>query len=210
MLAGEFVGLVFTKFKGKVKTKAPKTGDAKFGMYLDIANEKVRSYVDDIRITPRKVRRLINAPISAPEIVLPSDYARLADAEIYAGDTKLEFLNFDERNSGIDGIYELDGKFVLTKPDSHIGKSFKAGIIFYPPLLVNSASEVICDSTDWLVLATAASIAFNDPQKQDNYPDLFGLAGNEYQKMTKALRKKPRGSISKAKYGSKPRLGRTW
>ena len=210
MDASSFVGLVFTKFKGKAKSKAPSSGDAKFTMYLDIAYEKICDWIDDVSANPKKYRRPFDSAISSTYVTLPTDFARFADSEIYAGDKKLTYLDFSERKKDIDGVYEDDDKLHFTKPSAHQGETLTSAILFYPPRPTSSDYEVNCDSMNWLILATAADIAFNDPQKQDNYPDLFGRADAAYKKMLKKGRTKTRGSARRVRRGNNPVLGRTW
>lgn len=209
MQGSEFVGKVFTKFKGKAKSKAPASGSAKFTMYLDIASEKIRDWVEDTEVEKRTVRRAEDIAIVSGAVALPSDYASLADSEVYAGGDKLTVVDYLDRNADIDAVYE-DGNWLrLTKPDSHVGQNLQFSIIFYPPDLVDGNSTVVCDSINWLVTATAAAIAFNDPQKQDSAPDLEGFAGVQYKRMAKRARRKPKGTTTRIST-TQPRIGRTW
>lgn len=209
MQADEFVRKVFTKFKGKPGDKAPKPNTPKFAMYLSIANDKVQDWVDDTEYVWRTVRRDEEIQISGDRFYLPEDYARLADNEIYVGDTKLKYLDFIDRRSGQDGIYEDGDALVLTKPENHAGKTLKISIIYYPDEVLETDDEFVCDNVNWLVLEVAAAIAFNDPQKQDNAADLQSMAEVAYSRMARRTRKGPRGHVRKVKK-SMPRIGRTW
>jgi len=208
MLASEFVGKVFTKFKGKPAVKAPKSGDPKFAMYLSIANDKIADWVDDIDYCWRTVRRVESIEIINRTVTLPVDYARLADSEIYAGNNKLEVIDYLDRKGDIDGVYEDNGLLRLTS-DKHDGEHLEFTILFYPPKLTDAQSLVVCDSLNWLIAEVAATVAFNDPQKQDNAPDLAGMADVAYKRMARRARKKPRGSVGRSRTLMQ-RIGRTW
>lgn len=209
MEASAFVGKVFTKFKGKPAAKAPKPGNPKFTMYLDIANEKVRDWVEDSNYVWRTIRRTERITVADARIPLPEDYARLADTELFVDGKRIKYVTYAERYDGHNAVYEDGYELVLTKPEKHIGKTIELSIIYYPPEVTTADGSFVCDSMNWLVAATAAAVAFNDPQKQDNAPDLEGMAQVSYGRMAVRTRKGPKGYVRKVKRSTSP-LGRTW
>lgn len=61
---------------------------------------------------------------------------------------------------------------------------------FYSPIdLTAFDDDVLIDDPNWLVMATAADIAFSDVTYEDKYADLVGMANDLYSKMKSANRK---------------------
>lgn len=81
-------------------------------------------------------------------------------------------------------------------PAAAIGGTVRAGIYYVPKTMKGQNDIVPVDRPMWVVLAGAAELAFNDPSKEDKFPDLLGLANDEYQKMGDAADSLPQNQLN--------------
>lgn len=70
-----------------------------------------------------------------------------------------------------------------------VGGTLKVPGFYIPDDMDNAAGEVPVDDPNWLVLATASELAFNDITYEDKYPDLNSKANALYLQMVTANRK---------------------
>ena len=69
-----------------------------------------------------------------------------------------------------------------------VGGTLKIAGYYLPDELVNQTDLVSVDDANWLVYATAAELARNDPAKDDQFGNLVGMANDLYRKMIAANR----------------------
>lgn len=67
-----------------------------------------------------------------------------------------------------------------------VGGTLKIPGYYIPDSMVASTDMVKVDDPEWLVYATAAELARNDAAKQDQFPNLLGMANDLYGKMISA------------------------
>lgn len=71
----------------------------------------------------------------------------------------------------------------FARDNLEVGGTIEVGVYTLPVDLKNAADIVVVDDPFWLVYATASELARNDPAKQDQVPNLSGLANQAYGKM---------------------------
>lgn len=64
-----------------------------------------------------------------------------------------------------------------------VGGTISLGAYILPTDLANAADVITIDDPYWLVWQTASELARNDPAKQDQVPNLTGMANDAYEKM---------------------------
>lgn len=67
-----------------------------------------------------------------------------------------------------------------------VGGTIEVGTYTLPSFLQNATDVIPVDNPMWLVWAVAAELARNDPAKQDQVPNLVGMANQVYAKMITA------------------------
>lgn len=73
-----------------------------------------------------------------------------------------------------------------TQTSGDVGGTIQVGVYAQLADLANVTDTVLVDNPYWLVWATAAELARNDPAKQDQLPNLVGKANDVYMKMVTA------------------------
>ena len=71
----------------------------------------------------------------------------------------------------------------VTQNSLDVGGTIQVGVYTLLPDLVNDSDTVLVDDPFWLVWMTASELARNDPAKQDQVPNLSGIANQAYEKM---------------------------
>jgi hypothetical protein len=74
----------------------------------------------------------------------------------------------------------------VTTTTEMVGGTIEVGTYCLLPDLADQTDVIQIDNPYWLVWATAAELARNDPAKQDQVPNLVGLANQAYEKMITA------------------------
>lgn len=64
-----------------------------------------------------------------------------------------------------------------------LGATIQVGVYTIPSTFSQATDNIVIDNPYWLVWATAAELARNDPSKQDQVPNLVGMANQAYSKM---------------------------
>lgn len=119
---------------------------------------------------------------------VPSDYAV---AVLTTQDVKLSFAKPQDRVSGDVYISGMNPKMLTFASDIDAG-NFRIGAElqvpgYYVPEDLSTATDLVPDGTEeWLLYATAAELARNDPAKDSEFPNLLGMANDLYRKMIDA------------------------
>ena len=74
----------------------------------------------------------------------------------------------------------------ITTLSQQVGGTIEVGTYCLLPDLVNDTDVIKIDNPYWLVWMTASELARNDPAKQDQVPNLVGMANQSYAKMITA------------------------
>lgn len=138
-----------------------------------------------------------SASTSVGEYDLDDDVAGLSDwvfLDQTDGNT-LTYRVIDGKDRGKGGTHQkrawISGTIPLQLnlsyvPTSADGATIRAGVYFIPDDLSAATDPVPIDNTAWIELKGAARLAFTDPSKEDKFPDLIGMANDEWQKLADA------------------------
>ena len=200
MTAQKLLERAWRAYRGKDITKTPVWASDKANMVLDIANQKkdewakdpnqVWSSLFDIKdITPVIDVSTFTYSLDA-SFLFPSDYfliLRTTGDIAQVSLTKPQKRLDNETSLYISGSNPKKVTFAGTFIDAGFsGGTLKAPGYYLPADMTTSTSVVAVDDPDWLVYATAAELARNDPAKEDQFSNLLGMANNLYEKMIAA------------------------
>jgi len=106
-------------------------------------------------------------------------------------DIEVKFISPDQR--GLNRVYisGRDPKMLTFYSDIESGSQGIGGELlvagyYIPSDLVAATDLVSVDDPNWLVYATASELARNDPAKEDEFPNLIGMANQLYRSMVDA------------------------
>lgn len=178
-------------------SRYPAAGTADYIRYLDTANELKDTcatdennkwdwaFEDDIEIGEASSALTYNLPANVHDL---SDYVYV----VVSSGKRVPFKIIKKKDRG-DKLYcvyissKNPKKITFTNmPTNCIGHSIVAGAYVIPPDMVNPSDLVPIGRPEWLAFAGAAMLAFNDPSKEDKFPDLNGMANAQYQEMEMA------------------------
>lgn len=108
-------------------------------------------------------------------------------------DVPFTFMTPEKRADGDVYISGLFPKMLTFYTDIETGSQLVGGQLlvsgyYIPDDLAASTDLVPVDDPNWLVYATAAELARNDPAKEDEFPNLLGMANQLYKQMVDANR----------------------
>jgi len=121
---------------------------------------------------------------------MPSDSAVV---RLSSQDVPFTFMTPEKRTGGDVYIYGRFPKYLTFYTDIATGNQLIGGQLlvpgyYIPSDLANATDLVPIDDPNWLVYATAAELARNDPAKEDEFPNLLGMANQLYKQMVDANR----------------------
>ena len=189
MTFGEFVPLVWLKFKGKGADKAPTAGSPQWNNILAITNSKLR---DKWAIDPTQNWDTLfreDTFSAADTIELEDDTAKISDTIRVVKDSQTYYPKLVKASQRL--LYEntcyISGSpktLTFTKgiPAQYQGGTVYVPVNTLPEVLTSASSEIVCDNLNWLKCDVAADLAF----KKANYADLVAEANDEYEKMCEA------------------------
>lgn len=193
MTLNEFVTEVSYAHKGSDKNLTE--GSDKWNRTVSILNRKRREWARDSRTTWASLfeERNVGTFSTQQTIDLDEDIHKLSDFIILREDnTNWKTLNVvspQRRNEYSDAVYVSGNPRVLTFIDTitadnqWIGADIIAPCYIVPEDVTTGSEDVTIDSPEWLIYATAAELARNDPAKDDQFSNLIGMANELYQQM---------------------------
>lgn len=195
MTLSDLVTQVWTAYKGKGE-KAPSSGTDKYTNLVNIANRKIAEWARDPNVTWDSLYDFrSNGTISAAltynldtDCIRPSDEVIL---QISATQTvELPIVKPHQRDYYLTSV-QLFGNNPKQLRFTEINDAWIGADLvlpgYYLPSTLTAASDVIpVDIPEWLVYATAAELARNDPAKEDQVANLAGQAAEIYRQMVMA------------------------
>lgn len=200
MQVTEFMNQVYYAYRGKGASKTPVAGSEKYNTALAIANRKIKEWATDPNnkwASLFEVRTIDTVDATTPTYTydLPADFFSASDfAEIIKTDgSKLEYpIVLPQRRNLYNQALYVSGRnphkitFSQTIDSGLNGGTLKVAAYYIPADLVNPTDVIPVDSPEWLIYATAAELARNDAAKDDQFPNLVGIANDLYRKMVEA------------------------
>lgn len=191
MLVSELIEAAHVAYKGNLRV--PAEGTTKYSVYLSIANRKQREWANDPTVdwaslysdesvgTVSGSSREYDLPI---EVVRPSDFIYLEIDGVMHPYNVVPPREIDRtsRRQAVSVIGKTL-RFSYDIADNLNGANIIVPAFYMPDALEDPTDEVAVDNPDWLVYALAAELARNDYSKDDQYPNLAGMANDLYEKM---------------------------
>lgn len=202
MTAATLLNSIYEAYRGKISSRTPAWGTDKANLAISIANRKQREWCTDPRnkwnslFEIRAVSPVLDVTTTptytynlATDFHLPSDFARIVktdDSIVEYPIVKAQQRNVESQSLYIHGTNPKKITFAQT-----VDTGLEGGTLYVPGyyLLADlslSTDVVKVDDPFWLVYATAAELARNDPSKEDNYSNLVGQANELYTRMSNA------------------------
>lgn len=177
---------------------SPTDGSDEWNYILRIANRKLRQWARDKNRSWSSLyeERTFGTVSSGTQTYdLDEDVHKLSDF-VYVDINDTQYAEYkvvrpNQRGEHFNSVFLTgpEGAKVLHFYDSIVatstvvGGTIRAGVYILPEPLASANDDVLIDSPDWLVLATAAEAARNDPAKDDQYSNLITAANDEYETM---------------------------
>lgn len=182
---------VWLAYKGN--NRWPSSGTDKYNRILMVANRKLRELVNKGTKDWSFFWSLSDVDTVAQgdqDYNLGASVLRLSDyVYLYDGSTekaKIEVVKPTRRHENdvayLTGANPRVLNFSATFPSGspYIGNTIKAGVYSYPTAISAAADTIPMNDPEWLVYEIAAELARNDPAKDDQFPNLQGIANDKY------------------------------
>ena len=193
MILSELVTAAHVAYKGNLRV--PAVGTDKFRIYASIANRKQREWATDPYVDWTSLYQEASVGTVTPtsrtydlddEVIRAAEYVYLSkDGQLH----NVELIHPREANNVYGNAAFISKKtvtFVNDIPTQYAGATLIVPAYYMPEDLVNPNDEVSVDNPDWLVYALAAELARNDYSKDDQFPNLQGMASEIYDRMRSA------------------------
>lgn len=211
----------------KGNNRVPAVGDDKYERYLAIANRLIRMWAKDPVVkwsslwTEIDLDTVITIDVQAYDfetsVMRVSDNVYLTDG---AGGAKVdEYHVYKPQERDIHGSkvcyvtgvapLRLNFNDDIDADFPHLGKTIQVAVYNTPDALEDETDAIPVDNPDWLVYALAAELARNDPAKEDQFPNLIGLANEEYRRMVDGNILSPYDQ-TRAAEPRMPAMGESW
>lgn len=187
-----------------VDDEVPTEGDEEYIYWTETLNRKKDELYEDViqRWSIAYEERSLGtiSVSSSPVYNLPTDFLA-PSTSVYITTTddtrvEVELVHPEEKNVNNRNVFVADNtpqKLYFTTPIT-TGESIVGGTLYMPgyylPADVSDAADsLIAPDPNWLVMATAAEVAFNDIVYEAKAPDLNAKANNLYKMMTSKNRR---------------------
>jgi hypothetical protein len=195
MILSNIVTDAYRAYRGKT-SNTPGVGSPKYIDIVAIINRKQREWASNPNVdwVSRYEQRAVGTLILAQQIYdIDSDVMRLSDyvlltkpvtlQKVYVGVVKPQAITRYAKGCYLYGVNPQELAFIQTIDSSLAGYTITVPCFTMPPDMVNPTDFVACDSPEYLIYATAAELARNDYAKEEQYPNLNGIATTLYTQM---------------------------
>jgi hypothetical protein len=164
---------------------------------VSIVNRKLREWARDPKVGWNSLfeERNVGTLSTSQTVELDEDVHKLSDW-VYVRDSDDQERRYTVVQPNRRGQYrESNSVYVSGNPkvlnfidsisvdDQMIGADIIAPLYFLPEELTAGTDDIYIDSPEWLIYATAAELARNDPAKDDQFSNLVGMANEFYSQM---------------------------
>lgn len=183
----------------KGNNRAPAEGTDKWNRALSIINRKIREWATNRNISwaSRFEEYALAALTTSEKYNLPTNFHKLSDQVFVMADDGVARREYsvvkpDQRRDWEKGnavyVSGTDPKVLtftatIATDDPYLGNNIIVPMYTIPEALTAGSDEVEIDSEEWLIYATAAELARNDPAKDDQFGNLVGIANEKWQDM---------------------------
>lgn len=183
--------MAYQSYRGKT-SNMPVSGDEKYTRIVNLINQFQRSWARDSNVdwpSRYEVRNLGTTTTGTQVYNLPadvvnlSDYVQLVDANnntTYITVIKPETIAGYTSGCYVAGANPQKLTFLTPITSALNGLTITVPCFTMPADLVNDTDTVAVDDPDWLAYAVAAELARNDYSKEQQYPNLKGIADTLY------------------------------
>jgi hypothetical protein len=208
MTGAEFIQAVNDTLRS-IDDDPPTQGTDEYALWMRMGSRLNRTRARDLTKQWRSDYQLLRvgtvSVAAAPSYDLDDTFLGAA-ADVYVVGTNTVRTDFDlvqpqEQNRFVQQAFIAGNDpqtLYFTKPitatDSYVGGALYLPAYVLPDDITNNTSVIVCDDPDWLVVATAAKIAFGDITYEDKVSDLNGEANALYNQMVKNNRRGVAGS----------------
>lgn len=201
MTAQELLLDAYRAYRGKIDSRAPAWGTDKANTAISIANRKIREWATDPRNKWNSLFeiRALSATVDtdtptntynlATDFYLPSDFAKIVKTD--GSYVEYPIIKAQQRNVLSQCLYIHGSNPKKITFAQTIDTALNDGTIYVPgyyiPSSLSASTDVVpVDDPVWLVYIVAAELARNDAAKDDQFPNLQGMANDLYRKMSDA------------------------
>lgn len=214
MTVGEAIAKINYALRG-LDDDAPVSGSDEYTQWLSVLNSKKDEYAYDVKQRWASLYDIQSAGTVASgtqtydlpdEFIAPSDevYVTGTDGRLYYFTLlKPQQRSHDGYNEVyVSGVNPKTLTFVQTisSTTNFVGGTVNVPGYYKPDDLTADSDDIPVDDPNWLVVATAADIAFNDVVYETKAADLTEKANDLYRKMAKANRALTYGNGRRAAY----------
>lgn len=184
----------YIAYRGK-SSNIPAVGTDKYNDMLTILNRKQREWWSDNTVDWPSLFQLVDEGDVAlgtqtydidTDIIRPSDYVMLTDSNnnvTYVNIIKPQLRSQYTQGCYLAGSNPVQLTFITVIDATLDGQDLTLPCFVQPAALVNPTDSVAVDDPNWLIYAVAAELARNDYSKEEQYPNLNGIANGLYQQM---------------------------
>lgn len=208
MIGSEFIQAVNDTLRS-IDDDSPATGTDEYALWMRTASRLNRTRARDLTKQWRSDYSVLNVGTisvsTAPTFNLSATFIGAA-ADAYVITTSGTRSDFDlvqpqDQNRFIQQVFVADLNpqvLYFTKPilatDNFVGGTLYLPAYVLPTDITSDSDVIVCDDPDWLVVATAAKIAFGDISYEDKVSDLNAEANALYSQMVRNNRRGIAGS----------------
>ena len=194
MILSDLVSQAYLHYRGKL-SNVPASGDEKYTRILTLANVYQRQWANDSNVdwpSRYEVRNVGSVALGVQEYDLDDDILNLSDyvelLDTLGNKKYIQVLKPETLSQYINGAYVSGSNpkqlTFLTPIDAALaGMTINLPIFTMPSDLVNPNDTVAVDNPNWLAYVVASELARNDYAKEEQYPNLIGIANDLYTNM---------------------------
>lgn len=213
----EFIQYVNDALRG-ADDDPPASGTDEYDLWMRTASRLNRTRARDISKQWRSDYQVLNlgtiTASSTPTFDLDDTFLGAA-AGVYAinptTDARTDFVLIQPQNTDYlnQAVYiagndpqVLTFTKEITSSENYVGATLYLPAYVLPDDITADGDTIVCDDPDWLVVATAAKIAFSDITYEDKTADLNAEANFLYSQMTKNNRRGTAGNPRTSRYNT--------
>lgn len=209
MTADEVIKNTYVVLKGKSQLKAPTQTDEKYKIYLLQLNNALGRYSSDTENQWLDLHVKLTLQMQNGESLLPNNFSYITN-DVHVNGRVVPCIELSRKNQ-LTGAHIAGHpkKLYLNNELSNYSGDVSVEYQMEHPNVTSGSDVVVCSNYRWLFYEIASEMARNDPEKDEEYPNLVQIAQREYQIMSHKNKVGSTGGLPKVKILLK-RSGKTW